>query len=63
MKFIDLNDIGPPAKNVSHVWISYMGDSLARDLFYASIQRLSGYEYKESWLEESYKEAPLLGKT
>lgn len=46
---------------IKQVWISYMGDSLARDLFYNSVQRISGYEYGENWLNDSYLQAPLLG--
>jgi hypothetical protein len=60
MNFVDFNTLGP-RKGDSNVWISYMGDSLSRDLFYNAVQRLSGYYYSENWLNDSYRHAPLLG--
>jgi hypothetical protein len=32
-----------PAGNQSYVWISYLGDSLVRELFMGAVQRFSDY--------------------
>ena len=43
MKFIDLFAIEPADPKKDTLWISYLGDSLARDLFHAAAQRFGGY--------------------
>lgn len=43
MKYIDLLTIVPADPKKETLWISYLGDSLARDLFHAAAQRFGGY--------------------
>ena len=43
MKYIDLITIVPADAKKETLWISYLGDSLARDLFHAAAQRFGGY--------------------
>ena len=43
MKYIDLLTVVPADRQKDTLWISYLGDSLARDLFHAAAQRFGGY--------------------
>lgn len=41
LRYIDFSRLGPP-EDADSVWVSFMGDSLMRDLFYNAVQRMSG---------------------
>jgi len=41
LKYVNLRNIGPP-EDKKNVWISFIGDSLARDIFYSSILTITG---------------------
>ena len=56
LNFIDLRKITPPA-GVPFVWISFVGDSLMRELWLGAIERFSGYVPDGDW----FRTIPLLG--
>ena len=62
LKYVDLSTIMPRHSH-SFVWISYVGDSLARELFMGAVQRFTNY--KPTWHgwdpEREWEKSPLLG--
>ena len=60
---VDLKTI-MPRKTHSYVWIAYVGDSLARELFMGAVQRFT--DYKPTWKgwdpDREWERQPLLGK-
>lgn len=60
---VDLKSI-MPRKLHSYVWIAFVGDSLARELFMGAVQRFT--DYKPTWKgwdpDREWERQPLLGK-
>merc|ERR1719247_433609 len=60
---VDLKSI-MPRESLSYVWIAYVGDSLARELFMGAVQRFT--DYKPTWKgwdpDREWERQPLLVK-
>ena len=60
---VDLKSI-MPRESLSYVWIAYVGDSLARELFMGAVQRFT--DYRPTWKgwdpDREWERQPLLGK-